>query len=362
MNQRVGCQIDDRDAVHAAHAVCQQRGQRLGALRIAALRLTGDLPTLAEIDAVAAAPDDAARRVAYEARLDDYLTRPTFAAAMFRFWQETLRLGADPVLDTAPAFLAQLAVENRSFLETFTATAGTCPTLDVATGAFTVADCGNGVPQTAGLLTHPGAMRQFYSNLAFRRVRWVQETFACGRFPAELAEAPLDVLGASPYTGRFPFESIAGEATGGRIDFRDVSSVTCANCHSTMNHIAPLFAHFDFLGNYSETMVVPVPIAGSPLAMRTDYLPDTELTAWRVAVPARDLPELGAAIAADPDVTACAIARLWNWALGKGDIVDTLAEVPEPTIRRQIDAFVAGGYRLRDAIRGVFTSDDFVRF
>ena len=62
---------------------------------------------------------------------------------------------------------------------------------------------------TTGLLTHPGMHEHYFGNLAFRRVRWVQETFACTAFPAEIADAPLDVQGATPYTGKFPFASIA---------------------------------------------------------------------------------------------------------------------------------------------------------
>src|SRR5262245_4759725 len=42
------------------------------ALRIAALRLTGDLPTMAEINQVASATDDA-RRATYEGLVHDYL-------------------------------------------------------------------------------------------------------------------------------------------------------------------------------------------------------------------------------------------------------------------------------------------------
>ena len=40
------------------------------------------------------------------------------------------------------------------------------------------------------------------------------------------------------------------------------------------------------------------------------------------------MPALGAAMAADPDVAECGVARIWNWALGKTDIVDTLAGSP----------------------------------
>jgi hypothetical protein len=53
---------------------------------------------------------------------------------------------------------------------------------------------------------------------------------------------------------------------------------------------------------------------------------------------------------------------MWNWALGKTDIVDTLQEVPIETIQSQVDAFTANGHKLKDLIYAVYTSDDFVKF
>jgi hypothetical protein len=72
--------------------------------------------------------------------------------------------------------------------------------------------------------------------------------------------------------------------------------------------------------------------------------------------------QLDRAIAADPDVAECGVARVWNWAMGKTDIVDTLQEVPTETIQAQLDAFAASGYKLKDLIYAVYTSDDFVKF
>jgi hypothetical protein len=190
----------------------------------------------------------------------------------------------------------------------------------------------------------------------------VQEIFACSAFPAEIANVATDVQGASPYTGTFPFTSIAGKASGGRVDFRDTKSVICANCHSNINHIAPLFAHFDRAGAYQAGFAVPTPLPDAPPAQLLDYLPPGEPTAWRKGVPVADMAALGAAIAADPDVSACMVARLWNWALGKSDIVDSSTRVPAATIDAQVAAFAAGGHRVRGALRNIFTSDDFVRF
>jgi hypothetical protein len=328
------------------------------ALRIAALRLTGELPTLAEIKFVAEGADP---RAAYEAQVDAYLADPRFTRQIRNFFRDSYRMGGGD-LDTAPNFAAQLVVEDRSFMELFTATAGNCPTYDGTTMTFTPADCASGAPVQAGVLTNPAVQRQFFSNMAFRRVRWVQETFVCTKFPAEYAAEAIDVGGAAQYTGPWAFTSIASPETGGVVDFRDVSAVICANCHVTMNHQAPLFAHFNEDGMWQADFAVPTPAEGMPLARLEDYLVAGETTAWRMGEPVQDLAGFGAAMAADPDVAECAVARVWNWAFGKGDIVAALALVPSSTIQTQLGEFSASGYQLKGVVRSVFTSDDFVKF
>jgi len=330
------------------------------ALRIAALRLTGELPTLAEMDAVATAADP---KSAYGAQIERYLASPKLSRQMFHWWQDTLKMGDTPDTDSAPAFAAQITVENRPFTDVFTATTGTCPTFDEATGTFTAANCANGVAQATGLLTHPGAMKLFFSNFGFRRVRWIQEVFACSAFPAEISTVAQDVHGATPYTGMFPFDTaVAGFSTGGRIDFRNVDSVICANCHSNINHIAPLLGHFDINGQYQPAIAVPAPVTGNPPAVMSDYLPPGEPTAWRHGQVVSDIPALGHAMATDPVTASCVIARMWNWAMGKSDIVDGGNRVPADTTQPIVDAFTSGGYKLKDALYAIFTSDDFVRF
>jgi hypothetical protein len=116
------------------------------------------------------------------------------------------------------------------------------------------------------------------------------------------------------------------------------------------------------MGQYQTTISVSTPLDGAPLAKMSDYLPAGEATAWRLNKPAADIPALGQLMATDDDVAACGVARIWNWALGKTDIVDTLQEVPKPTIQTQIDAFKASGFKLKDMIYAVYTSDDFVKF
>jgi hypothetical protein len=246
-------------------------------------------------------------------------------------------------------------------MDLFTASADNCPTFDLTTGVFASAECTNNGPK-AGVLTNPGVMAQYFGTFGFRRTRWVQEVFVCTKFPAEVG-APQDVGGAAPYTGVWPFNSIASPTNGGgRINFQDTSAVICANCHTTLNHLTPLFAYYDANGLYQTSIEVPTPLDMAPLAKMSDYLPAGETTAWRLNTPTPDLPSLGQAIAADPDVAECGVARMWNWALGKTDIVDTLQEVPVETIQAQLDAFKASGYKLKDLIYAVYTSDDFVKF
>jgi hypothetical protein len=336
------------------------------ALRVASLRLTGHLPTMTDMTAVSTAADP---KSIYNGLITTYMNTEDFKRQIFYFWRDSFKQGDDgtgalAMLDTAPALAAQLSVTNGSYMNLFTQSTGNCPTYaDSGTAVtFTAAECGNGGPK-AGVLTNPGSMQQYFSNFAFRRTRWVQETFVCTKFPAEVSASPTDVGGAAPYTGTFPFQSISSPTNGGgRVNFQDVSAVVCANCHSNINHIAPLFAYYDMTGQYQTAISVPTPLEGAPMAQLTDYLPAGEATAWRFGVPAADIPALGAAMAADPDVAECGVARIWNWALGKTDIVDTLQIVPSETITDQVTAFTSGGFKLKDLIYAVYTSDDFVKF
>ncbi|HUS29986.1 MAG TPA: DUF1549 domain-containing protein [Kofleriaceae bacterium] len=343
-------------------ALSQREYDYNAALRIAALRLTGALPTMAEIQEIASAPDNATKKGLYEARIQQYMSRPEFGKQMMYFWRDTFKMGETAMLDTAPAFATGLSINNGSYMDMFTASSGNCPTFDMTAGTVASAECMNGGPK-AGLLTNPGIQSHYFGNLGFRRSRFFQETFVCTKFPAEVGTAPVDVGGAAPYTGVWPFQSIASPTNGGgRINFQDTSAVICANCHSTLNHLTPLFAYYDDQGAYQTAISVPTPLDGAPLAKMTDYLPAGETTAWRLNVPAADLPALGQAMAADADVAECGVARMWNWALGKTDIVDTLQEVPSETIAAQVDAFKANGFKMKDMIFAVYTSDDFVKF
>jgi hypothetical protein len=93
-----------------------------------------------------------------------------------------------------------------------------------------------------------------------------------------------------------------------------------------------------------------------------DWLPATESLAWRYGTNIKTMSDLGAAMAADPTVMKCQVQRAWNWAMSKTDIVNDLAVVPDSTIATVWSGFQAGGYKLKGALKAIFTSDDFVKF
>ena len=79
----------------------------------------------------------------------------------------------------------------------------------------------------------------------------------CSRFPAETGGQATMYAGGT-YSSPWPIKSITGSltTTAPKIDFHDTSAVICANCHTTMNHVAPLFAKFDAVGNLTSTIQV----------------------------------------------------------------------------------------------------------
>ena len=87
-----------------------------------------------------------------------------------------------------------------------------------------------------------------------------------------------------------------------------------------------------------------------------------ETTSWRLGEAAADLPALGKAIAADPDVAECAVARMWNFAMSKDDIVTDRTTVPREVIQPFIDTFLSNGKNLKEVLRSILVSDDFIRF
>ncbi len=324
------------------------------ALRTASLKLTDKLPTLQVIHDLEQATEP---RAAYELAVDEMFESPQFKRRMLRWARDTFRQGGGE-LDSAPALLARIVVEGRPFTELFTAASHNCPTFDGENNAFVDGECGNDAPVQAGVLTNPGTMKQFYSSMAFRRVRWVQEVFACTKFPAEYSESPVD-MGAGQFTSPWKFESISNTP----INFQDTSAVVCANCHTSMNHLAPLFANFDANGMWKNSIQVMTPTAPDPQKTElSHWLKSEETTAWRLDQPTKDLAELGVAMANDPDVKNCMVARLWNLTMSKEDIVSDLATVPVKVVASYIKQVDTNGGNLKETLKSMLKSDDFTRF
>ncbi|MEM9692743.1 MAG: DUF1588 domain-containing protein, partial [Myxococcota bacterium] len=333
--------VDPTGPDELAQMVLDQREVDYGeALRLASLKLVGAPPSLMRIKDLDAASDKGQR---YAQHLADFVDSPQFVRQMVHFWRNTFRQGGTEELDAAPAFAARILVEERPYTELFTATDNNCPRYDPDEARFIDGDCDNGVDAHAGVLTNPGTMAHFYGTMAFRRARWVQEMFACQKFPAEFSDTPQP-MGAGQYTAPWNLDSISNDP----IEFHDSSSVICANCHATMNHLAPLFGNFDEDGIYRAETSVLTPFAPEPIPTeRSHWLPAGEPTAWRSGVPTPDLPSLGAAMAADPAVKACLAARLWNFVMSKEDIVTDLAVVPAEVIAPHVQVLDESGGSLR---------------
>lgn len=325
------------------------------ALRTASLKLLGNVPTLAEQESLRTAAD---KEVRYTELIDAFMSDVRFKRKMLDFWRNEFRTGGNAFFDTAATFAAKITFEGRPYSDLFVAQTNTCPTFDGTN--FVDGSCDNATP-TAGVLTNPGLQSQYYGSLGFRRVRFYQEMFACRKQPAEFSGTPIP-MGAGDYTAPWPFTSIAGAANGGRVDFLDTSSAICANCHATANHRGPLFGYFDEGGVQQATISVNTPVIGNPVSQFSDWLPPGEVTGYKFGQPAANLLEYGQRMAQDEEVQVCAVARVWNFAMSRGDIVNDAANVPTEVIQDLVTSFKASNGNLRATMREVFLHPDFVRF
>ena len=338
------------------------------ALRSAAIKLTGNYPTYAEIKELRDAAD---KPTVYAARIDAYLARPEFSREMISFWRNTFRMGNQETVGTAPAMMefaptyaAMLVVQGKPITDLVTAKTGTCPTYTAATNTFSTTSCPNNTAVLSGVLSDQGVQQQFTSAMAFRRARWVQETFACSKFPAERGGTPTTMY--PNYVAPWPWLSITGKDNdpAAKIDFHAKTGDICANCHATLNHLAPLFGKFNGMGLFvaGNAFQVTTPVPMEPTTTLNDWLPAGETTAWRYMKPAADLPALGAAIAADPEFARCMSARVWNWAMSRGDIVNDGQTLTEGLANRLGTQLAADNFNMKVLIKNTFTDANFVRF
>lgn len=336
------------------------------ALRSASFKLVGNAPTLQEMMDLQNTPD-AEKPAKYAALIDDMMTRPAFKVRMVEYWKNALRMGGAaagnmPSRDTAPVFAAKVTVEGLPYTDLMTKTAMTCPTFDAATATFTDGACSNGI-EPVGILTDPGVHALYYGNMAFRRIRFFHETFLCRRANEPVAE-PTSMPGPNGpagYASPWDWNSITGGPTA-TVDFHLAEGVICANCHATWNHRAPLWANFNEFGMYGPDIAVHAPVINLPLATRADWLPDGEPTGWKFGMPAANLTELGNQMAADPEVHACAVSRMWNYAMSRGDIVETSNKVSDKVLTPLVEELVASNFNLKTTLRSILLHDDFVRF
>ena len=182
----------------------------------------------------------------------------------------------------------------------------------------------------------------------------------CTAFPAEISGAKVQHPGGA-YASPWAFTSIAG-GKGAQVDFQSDSSLICANCHTSINHIAPIFGKYDEAGALQANFAVHTPVPGAPLTALADWLPAGETTAWRYQVPALDMTTLGQRIAADPGMATCVSTRVWNWALSRGDAVVDQATLTPDLQKELSSSLVQNSYNVKKLIRQVLTSASFVRF
>lgn len=65
---------------------------------------------------------------------------------------------------------------------------------------------------------------------------------------------------------------------------------------------------------------------------------------------------------ADPEVHACAVSRMWNYAMSRGEIVETGGKVSEKVLTPLVEELVANNFNLKATLRSILLHDDFVRF
>ena len=203
--------------------------------------------------------------------------------------------------------------------------------------------------------------------------------FACSRFPAEIAATP-QIINSALYSAPWPLKSITSNAAvpnypaprrvmGGTTissqEYVDFNVETgCYNCHTTMNHRAPLFMAFDAVGfmDSAGRSMVHSTVTGSPYSQLQDYLAPTETTAWRYKTSVGSIQEFGAAMAADPQIAKCFMIRLWNDAYSRDDVVNDLALVPDSVIAPMTQYFIDNNYNMKMALKKLYTDANFIRY
>ena len=174
---------------------------------------------------------------------------------MIQYWRDTFKTGdpgvqpvkGAPDFDTAATFAAMVVVQGQPFTEHPDGGDRHLPDLlerDVHARPSCTQQRADG--GRADRPRHPGpVLRATWRSAARGSSR---RSFVCSPFPAEYSATP-GPDGLVALHEPLAVHSIAGGPTA-NINFQDTSAVICANCHTTLNHIAPLFAYFDANGKY----------------------------------------------------------------------------------------------------------------
>ncbi|MEE9386565.1 MAG: DUF1592 domain-containing protein [Nannocystaceae bacterium] len=182
-----------------------------------------------------------------------------------------------------------------------------------------------GVLTQAGLLTvlaHPA------TTSPVRRGKWVLDQLLCQPPPPPPADA--DIASLEPAEGETMKDVLAQHR----------EDPVCASCHNLMDPIGLGFEHYDGIGRWRDTdLGQTIDVSGE--------LPTT-------GEPFNSATEMAALLAQDEAFPRCTARKVVTYALGRG-----LFDADEAHLDAIVHTYAAGGYRLRDLIRAVATSDIF---
>lgn len=331
----------------------------------ASMALRGVRPSLAELDAVAADP------AALPGLVDGYLAGPEFAATMRDLHAETFLLRLELPTISLPA-IGPLAGKTATELNgalwdeplrliEHVITTGR-PYTEIVTADYTMA---NQIVADAWGTPHTGAAAAWQvqrytdgrpmagvlttSALAYR-VRSAGANFNRGR---------ANLLSAALLCHDYLDSDIVVDTS---IDLSDpdivanavVANPSCAGCHQTLDPLGSFY-----FGMRANAAPVSIEREGYPYRMFDpakvdDWARATGRPPGFFGAPAATMPELGAAIAADPRFARCAASRFAGY-LTQRDRRD----VAGAWVARLQAEFVASGFDARALARAVVLSDEF---
>ena len=182
-----------------------------------------------------------------------------------------------------------------------------------------------GVLTLAGFLarySHPG--RTSPTN----RGRGLRETLLCQRVPDPPPNVNFSLFEDQEHQFKTARERLDAHAT----------NPVCAACHRLTDPIGLVLEHFDGAGQYRET--------------EDGAFIDTSGKVAGVLV--RNANQLGEALKSDPAVSACLVKRLLSFGAGR-----KISDADQALVSRLGTDFVDSGYRFKDLLRSIATSEEF---